>query len=304
MSSIKSLDEKLSSKFKKHLTPDKDISEYAILFDKNIKSLNINIQDSSAESMGIMLDSLEAHYAMDIAKGVNNPTCIEIGGKIYYIDTLSNIIENHNKNIVISGYNECLSEKLALVEWHSYNTPTWEYTNITPLTGTLAGKEGGSPEKIYSEWLTTSVYLLKEYNIWKKAIYYLDNNCSSVGFTDYFKAYYFFLTRQFHINGLDFRSSSFIRDFSKKDILYRELYEDFLYILLNLLLTEKILGNTLLKENLNNQDKFHEILKSIIKDHYVENKDSYKSLESLRWYTVNNFFSKDQILELYNRIQK
>ena len=58
--------------------------------------------------------------------------------------------------------------------------------------------------------------------------------------------------------------------------------EDILYILLNLLLADKIVGNEALVNSLDNDNKFFGILEGIIKDHYDQNKEGYDTLKNLR----------------------
>ena len=81
------------------------------------------------------------------------------------------------------------------------------------------------------------------------------------------------------------------------DLIYRELSEDLLYILLNLLLANEIVGNIGLENSLNNDNKFFDILKDIIKDHYddPENKEGYSCLKNLRWHFVNNYLTEYQV---------
>lgn len=198
--------------------------------------------------------------------------------------------------MVIPGFDEYLPEKQKLLDWFSYNTPISNDPIITPITGTGAGLDLPIPQVKYNEWMIASAYLLYEYDIWKKAIYYVENKNNSLEFK---QAYNYFILRQFKIN--QFSSNSFnvknlfIRDYLVNDIVYRELCEDLLYILLNLLLADKIIGNLELENLKNNKDKFFHLLKNIIKNHYNEHKDGYSCLNDLRWYTLNNYLTEYNI---------
>jgi hypothetical protein len=86
--------------------------------------------------------------------------------------------------------------------------------------------------------------------------------------------------------------------------IYRELNEDFLYILLNLILSTKIVGNNDLEKNLDNDQKFFDLLTTIIKNHYIENIEGYKCLYNLRLYDCNNHLSIDQIKDLHKEIME
>jgi hypothetical protein len=91
--------------------------------------------------------------------------------------------------------------------------------------------------------------------------------------------------------------NSYIPDFTLNDVITRELYEDILYILLNLLLANKIIGNISLENSLNNNNKFFDI----IQDHYADpvNKDGYSCLKNLRLYKVNNYYTEYQIKQCF-----
>ena len=133
-----------------------------------------------------------------------------------------------------------------------------------------------------------------------KAKYYFENKDSGLEFSsiDFKQAYSYFIYRQFKINlsksSFD-QKDAFIWDFYVDDIFYRELYEDILYILLNLLLADKIVGNEALVNSLDNDNKFFGILEGIIKNHYDQNKEGYETLKNLRLFTCNNYLTTQQI---------
>ncbi len=172
------------------------------------------------------------------------------------------------------------------------------------MKGTSFELLGNDALSVYNNWIITSYYLLKEYNIWSKAKLYLENihlNNSKFSSAEYKEAYNYLVLRQFLINNPvnQFGTTHYIIDFTVNENIYRELSEDILYILLNLTLTDKIIGNNDLEKSLDNNQKFLGILTNIIQDHYDQNQDGYKCLEYLRWYTVNNWLSADQIKFIY-----
>lgn len=212
---------------------------------------------------------------------------------------LSNLILNHNKNLVKPSPSEYSDQKEKIIDWYSYNTPIMSDPTITPAIGTALEEDVRNAEEIYKEWIYASYFLLYEYNIWNKAKCYSENKNSEFSSIEYKQAYYYIILRQFiiykiSINSFDLKNV-YISDFKVNDIIYRELCEDLLYIILNLLLANKIIGNEVLENSLDNNDRFFEILKGIIKNHYDQNKDGYVCLKNLRRYYCDNYFSSDQI---------
>lgn len=310
---LKILDKKLYLLLGKYITQNKHICEYAII-DKNIlKSPNFNKKD--------LEQFVEKNYSdiILINEFLQNEleNTLIIKDKIYlhrdhYPETyskkeLSDLIFNHNKNLVIPSSNEYLLEKEKLIDWYSYNTPIMSDPTITPMTGTALEQNLRVAKVIYTEWIIASAYLLKEFNIWMKAEFFLENSFSDIESSslELEKAYYYYILRQFEINntlGLLNNKDVYIRDFYVNDIIYRELCEDILYILLNLLLADKIIGNEALVNSLDNDNKFFEILKGIIKDHYDKNKEGYDTLKNLRVYSCNNYLTAYQIKNLYQKL--
>jgi hypothetical protein len=224
----------------------------------------------------------------------------------------------------MSKFNELTLEKESIINWGGYNTPSLKDVTVTPLVGTelLGPEDRNNTLSIYNEWLIASRYLLREYNIWFKVKIYVDKelvnnsllsflekdsvNDSITTFFYYEQAYLYYILRQFEIYNQipHFNPTSYIIDFTSYDHIYREICEDLLYILLNLLLANKIIGNKNLEQSLDNKDKFYLILSSIIENHYTEYHDAYKNLEHLRWYSINNRLSYKDIEVLYAYIKK
>jgi hemerythrin len=79
----------------------------------------------------------------------------------------------------------------------------------------------------------------------------------------------------------------------------REIYEDIIYVLLNIMLAYKILNSFEINEGVNSE-KFFTILTEIIREHYIHYSEEYKYLDDLRWYRINHYYSTTQLLEIYN----
>ena len=315
---LKALDKKIYISLSKYILENKEIWIYAII-DKNIlKSPNFNIKDLEKFILRnyLEIDIINGGLDDDMYKSKNiSDDKIYIRRYdnnfdkfvVYSRKELSNLIINHNKNLVIPSSNEYLLEKKKIIDWYSYNTPIMNDPTITPMTGTASEDIFPTAKAKYIEWIIASSYLLKEFNIWMKAKYYFENKDSGLEFSsiDFKQAYSYFIYRQFKINlsksSFD-QKDAFIWDFYVYDIFYRELYEDILYILLNLLLADKIVGNEALVNSLDNDHKFFEILTGIIKNYYDQNKEGYETLKNLRLFTCNNYLTTQQIKNIIKKL--
>jgi hypothetical protein len=105
------------------------------------------------------------------------------------------------------------------------------------------------------------------------------------------------LNKQYNILGdLGFllkEGKSYIPDFTSKDSFYNELYEDLLYLSLNIILANDILKSV--KLNNVNEEEFFVLLGDITQKHYNEYKESYNCLNLLRISGSNSFLSKYQL---------
>ena len=260
IASIKTLEEKLVSILNKYILENGDINIYAILHKNMQKYQNLNLHNLDKfilnEYPNIDHGSNILHFDLEASYLNITDDKIILDYTSYLKSELSNLIFNHNKNLLIPSSKDFLEEKEKIVDWHSYNTPIMNDPEITPLRGTSLERgffsSGSQPQNTYNNWITTSVYLLSEYNIWKKALDYAgDENKNYDSNSIEFKAYNYIILRQFNINQTNSDSfdpkgpwkNFYIRDFTLKDVISRELYEDMLYILLNLLLANKIIGN-------------------------------------------------------------
>lgn len=310
--SLNFLIKELHSLLKKYIISN-HISEFAIL-DRNL--LKVNNCNSKERSRILNKDYpdifnldqfIDDYYYYCI--GMIDDITISLDDKFYSWKDLSSLITNHNNSVIIPKSSELLVQKRLIYEWGDYNTPGLKDVRVTPMVGTSAESMSRDPLFIYNEWIIASHYLLKEYNIWSKAKFYIEKaklDNSVLNSIEYKQAYHYFILRQFMINQTKFPydNKDYIKDFTQYNYIYRELCEDLLYILLNLLLANKIVGNKSIEELLNNKEEFIVILTNIIKNHYNQYNNAYKCLESLRWYALNNYFSYNQINKTYNSIKK
>jgi hypothetical protein len=84
--------------------------------------------------------------------------------------------------------------------------------------------------------------------------------------------------------------------------MFREIFEDILYVLLNLILADyivKYIENINLNSMSSEKSFFNEI--SLVDKHYLNYKDEYILLNKLRKFSVNNYVSTDTLEELYNK---
>jgi hypothetical protein len=83
--------------------------------------------------------------------------------------------------------------------------------------------------------------------------------------------------------------------------MFREIFEDILYVLLNLILADYIVRYI---ENINlnsiSSENFFNEISLIVDKHYLNYKDEYKLLNKLRKFTINNYVSTYTLEELYN----
>ena len=311
---IKSLDIKLRSLFKDSVGVKNDIiSDDAII--------NKNIQDSKNTKLTLEKSLADLGFTMNFKKSLDEDLrgesfkCkigewIILNGKKYSLQELSDLILENNKRLNYSQTNSFILEKECILTWLGYNTPKEEDITITPLLGTSLGEPSPSSSQIFLEWMIASRYLIYELNIWNKVLFYLNNikNSPELILTEHKKAYSYYIYRQFlmQIDLIDTMSTSsnYIVDSTKDEYVYREIIEDLLYIYLNLLLADKILGNTILQMSLYNEAVFLETIKRIIQDHYIENKYAYTCLNNMRRYKVDNYNSVEQIKQTYKLIKE
>lgn len=234
---------------------------------------------------------------------------LEVRPFIVSIKQYNSIIKNHNIKVNMPKLNEFLLEKQAYLEWRGYNTPSLNNLKITPLFGTgfyteISYNSDSLPSSVYNQWKVASYLLILEYNILKKALYYMENeNLSLSG--EYKESYFYWMNRQIDFQGFKLESQRFLIDYTiDRDSLYREVCEDYLYVLLNIILANSIINNSELKLSINNEKLFFDLLKSIIKLHYDEYKKEYICLNELRKFSSNYSLSVCQLKSIYNEVVK
>lgn len=112
-------------------------------------------------------------------------------------------------------------------------------------------------------------------------------NSDSIDLYDNLTSYEIYTYRQQELNPFEsYPDDAFIQDFwSKSPALYRELYEDLLYLCLNLILAKDI--SDYIKENNAldmNKELFFNKMKTIIEKHYSKYNVEYQCLFVLRLY--------------------
>lgn len=268
-----------------------------------------NYENSTKFDFSYVLNDMKSwlNNNFDTGKKIQEKIFISIEPYLVSVKEYNLIIKKHNKTINMPTFNEYLLEKKAFLEWRSFNTPSLKDLKITPLFGTgfydeILNNSNSISSSIYDQWKVALHYLIWEYNILKKALYYMDNENSNLSY-EYKEAYVFWMNRQLEYIDLKYMigNKAFIIDFTiDRDNLYREVCEDYLYVLLNILLANSVINNLDLKFSINNENLFFDLLKSIINLHYEEFKSGYICLNELRIYSSNYCLSVNQ-LKLFNK---
>lgn len=218
------------------------------------------------------------------------------------------LIKKHNASVIMPKQSSLLLEKRVVLEWIAYNTPNFKDYTITPLVGTIMPNvyiNNKTPLSIYQQWLISLYMLTWEYKILNKVKLYLeyksDLHTNIMDIQD--KNTIYWLNRQLRLQSLDTylnEKNLYIVDFYANKLAFkREIYEDFMYVLLNIILAYRIINSFKVNEGINS-DKFFTILTDIMKEHYIYYSNEYKYLHDLRWYRINHYFTTKQLLEIYN----
>lgn len=217
---------------------------------------------------------------------------------------LSECIVKHNSRIKMAPKNHSLKDKESYLIWRGFNTPSPKDVTITPLDNTLyKDKNSIDPLDLYINWKVSSFMLIKEYYILIKCKLYMESLISNTPLledkSEYELAYNYWKKRQFIITNLyteinvndSIYLNNYIKDFSNENILYREICEDIVYVMLNILLAKSIIDNINIKDYTNKNEEFKSKLQYIIEDHYIKNKEGYKCLKDLRLYSCRHHCS-------------
>nr|YP_010743685.1 hypothetical protein QAZ32_mgp08 [Diaporthe sojae]WET30431.1 hypothetical protein [Diaporthe sojae] len=232
---------------------------------------------------------------------------------IFSLEKIKSIIQRHNSGITMPGKEALLTQKKACLDFIGYNTPTYVNSTITPLVGTnfpgidLKDKTSSS---IYKQWVIAVLMLTIEFNWLKETKFYLESKTDLakdvLDIKDAKTQYW--LNRQLNISSIqdlmDLPEGRYLLDYySNKYIFYREVSEDFTYVLLNLILGLGIIGQFTSK-SLTNNDEFFSKLTQIIEIHYNNYNLEYQYLSQLRWLSINFIMSETDIISIYNYLNK
>lgn len=307
----------LSSNFpgnKRYYSTNRKINKDDVFKDIDLSSLDllIKIVDHEIYTSDIKKDLFIEYYVSEVFKDNLDYECTKPEEYIYYdlvklsLQQYRDKVIEHQASLTMPKLDECKLEKEAYMEWVDYNTPSIKNLTVTPLCGTQLQsrkQDDQDYDNYIEEWTMSYFYLIQEYNILKNAKSYIDNpNLSSECQK---KDYYYWVNRQFNILGPiedKFGSDIYFNDFySDLDFMKREIYQDSLYVILNILLGKSIIQNS----NLNNNKKINfSVLDQIISDHYNTYDKGYKCMFELRLYKSNFESSVDSLKKVYNSMNK
>jgi hypothetical protein len=224
--------------------------------------------------------------------------------KNYPVAEFNHKIKIHNSTLKFPKKSEFLMEKAAFLEWRAYNTPNAKDVSISPLHGGFYPHidfNDKSPLNIYNQWKVSSFMLILEYNILNSAKIYMDNlDFSPILPSHYKDSLEIWKNRQieFNLENPDlFKQNTYIRDFSvDMDHLYVEICEDFLYVMLNILLAKRIVDEINIKEYIDiAESEFYSKLKSVILLHCEEYDEYYRCLNSIRISYIDNYVTESEL---------
>ena len=214
-------------------------------------------------------------------------------------DEISKRIKIQNNNVNIPLLNQYIAEKQKSILYRDYNTPSSDKVFITPAYGNYfcTYLDYPTPGGWFSDWILASIYHTNLYNHWKKArlCFYKPNS----KYPDHILiSYEIYKRRQQIFNPMEsYPSNAFILDFwSDSAALYREFYEDLLYLILILILANNISiyireNNALSMDN----ELFFKNMQTIIEKHYSKYNVEYQCLFILRLYWVNRYLIKEDL---------
>jgi hypothetical protein len=294
-----------------HKSSSTNLDPYSFFYPINIKDKKRDIL--SLHTKYPMLSWIKSDFTFISPKYIFGlePTPGNYSKIDYFFKDLNEIIIKHNKSLVLPSKinDEMLVNKLLI--WFNHNTPGPTSMYVTPLcnTGYLIGIDSKSSLDIYNQWLVSTFMLILEFNCLNKAWLYLNNPELRDLSKEFRKSYELWINRQLEILYAESSGDFFYLDKNNLprrfiptlwldgDMINREIAEDMLYVLLNILLSKSILTNPLLRFYINNDKLFFKELESIITKHYNLYDKEYVSLHGLREYKCYNFLSLEQIQE-------
>lgn len=226
-------------------------------------------------------------------------------------------ILNNNLKVDRSKLNDSTTNilKKRVLDSLGYNTPSPQRIKVTPLVGTTFEHwSNNSVLSFCTDWKVSSFYLVLEANILIPAFFYIDNKYQSKpSSVKEIENYTIWLHKQLdmdrtHILNIIYGkipgvgdSCRYIVDLSEENYMTREVFEDILYVLLNL-----ILANSINKyiENVNlekiDSENFFNDISVIVNDHYLKYKNEYRYILKLRNFAINNWMDFDSIKTMSN----
>lgn len=276
------------------------------LIDRDLDPKNIDLKGLYRKypALEFLVEDLDSMYPEEYVSSI-----YYVANKKYLKEDLNKLIAKHNSTLDIPAKDELLKEKDFIIDWRNYNTPTAKDISITPLHGMSLPDmdlEDKSPLNIYNQWKISSYMLIWEYNILKKAKRYLDNKDSNLASEDSCeKAYNYWKNRQIEMqmgsSAVLVENSYSLNFFEDGDAIKREIFEDLLYVLLNIVLAKSIVDSININSYINNEAEFYSKLESNLKVHYENNKEGYKCLNKLRVYFSNNYLTRIQLKGHYTQ---
>lgn len=284
----------------------------------NSKDINRqNLFNDQIESLYGLLKFMNENFEFD-SKKVDTNSYISLKKDGRCISNLNEgrriFIKNYNAALILPDKNSLILEKDVVLEWIAYNTPRLKDISITPVYGTgylefikdnwlFFESDETFSKYTYLQWYITLFYLGWEYDKLYKVKSYLDNRNLHNNLEDVKDKYViYWLNRQVRLQdlGKSIEDKFFIFDIFDEFQFYREISEDFMYVLLNLILGIKIINSFDYADFVNNkEDEFVIKLTDIIKEHYTLYSEEYQYLDELRWYKINYMMSTSQILDIY-----
>lgn len=216
------------------------------------------------------------------------------------IEILISLINNHNSTITIPGKTSLTGEKIKYLNWMDYNTPTYKNCKITPSIGTAYPRvdlSDESPSSIYQQWVVAVLFLTIEFIVLSDCKKYLEDTSDlEANILDIKnRNTIYWINRQLAMleDIYDSRPEGYYLPdyFSNKHLLYREVSEDLTYVLLNLILGQRIIAE-FKSDQFGDSDIFFSKLTEIIKEHYTIYDKEYKYLDQLKWLYANNYISE------------
>jgi len=293
----------------------KELDIYKLFIDMDVKDINKNypILIEIAEQ----LDNVKKQGKLPISS-------IDWWGMSYNMYDVKQAILVYNKKVEIPGKDKLQKEKANAFFSSNFNTPSPDNFKITPLKNTaFEHRSSNNVLNFKVDWLVTSFYLCSEVNILIPAFFYIDKKSAGNTFSNIEKEnYYIWLHKQINeykeffmpvlygSNNFYYAASqnldidemdiNYLIDYTLDENMSREVYEDLVYVLLNLVLA-KTINEHIEKLDINNisTEKFFDDIYKIIEAHHLKHSSEYKLLFELRKFSIDNLMSTYTLESMY-----